>query len=316
MEPIKELVYTQENIYFNDKNLEYLAPFWSDDGETLLILEEQYDGWSKTDALELLQKEFKKIEKVKTVKHLSKNILESEKPGWYYKVYNTILKRTEVNRWFHLIDKSMIVPIDNNLSNLAKNIEEALDKVNEDKSVDGWFVKSGSCSTKHDYPPEPVFSGIEAAQHLLGSTNVINSIKNDRTDYVLIKPWIKEVNDLNEIRVFVRENRVVGVSQQACYSGYSMILKLLDAKEVIDSAQKCYDDFNSKLENKYKFNYECTFDAYISTDTNTGDITVHLIEINGEMFGWGPSGASLFSWVFNPPPKVNEAAKFLVTYVF
>lgn len=315
MDPIKEVIYIQREIYFNDNNLGHLAPFWSDDGNTLLLLEEQYDAWNKTDALELLQKEFEHIERVKTIKHLPENIFESEKPDWYYKVYNTILKRTEVTRWYHLINNAMIVPINNNLTILARNIQKALDTINENnKPENGWFVKSGSCSTKHNYPPEPVFSGIEAAQHLLGSTNVLNSIKNNRTDYVLIRPWIKEINDLNEVRVFVRENKIVGVSQQACYSGYSMVLRLLDAKEVIKATQKCYDDFSSKLEDKYKFNYECTFDAYISTDTE-GNITVHLIEINSEMFGWGPAGSSLFSWIYNPPPKINEPPKFLVTGV-
>lgn len=44
MDPIKEVIYTQGEIYFNDNNLAHLAPFWSDDGNTLLLLEEQYDA--------------------------------------------------------------------------------------------------------------------------------------------------------------------------------------------------------------------------------------------------------------------------------
>ena len=312
MDPIKEIVYTQTCSSFNETNLEYLAPFWSDDGQTLLVLEEQYDGWAKTDALALLKKQFKNIERVQDIKHLPKDIYESDTPEWYYKVYNTILKRTEVNRWYHLIDGAMIASVDIDMGILAKNIQEVLDKV-DDKPIDGWFVKSGSCSTKHDYPPLPVYSGIEAAQHLLGSKSVINSIKNKKTDYVLIRPWTKEIDNLNEVRVFVRNDKVVGVSQQACYHGYSIIFKLLDAKSIIDGAQKCYDDFNSKLVDEHKFNYECTFDAYISTDIETGEINVYLIEINGEMFGWGPSGASLFSWTDNPPPKTDEPAKFMIS---
>ena len=37
-----------------------------------------------------------------------------------------------------------------------------------------------------------------------------------------------------------------------------------------------------------------------------------LIEINSEMFGWGPAGSSLFSWIYNPPPQHDEPPKFMI----
>lgn len=92
MKAVKEIIYIRHNTYFNDNNISYLAPFWSDDdGKTLQIEEEQYDAWSQTDALELLSKEFETITRVKEVQHFPKDELGCDLPDWYYKVYNTIL---------------------------------------------------------------------------------------------------------------------------------------------------------------------------------------------------------------------------------
>ena len=74
MKAVKEIIYIRHNTYFNDNNISYLAPFWSDDdGKTLQIEEEQYDALSQTDALELLSKEFETITRVKEVQHFPKD---------------------------------------------------------------------------------------------------------------------------------------------------------------------------------------------------------------------------------------------------
>ncbi len=312
---IKEFLYYKYNVYYNDNNLAYMAPFWSEDGKILEIEEEQYDAWTATDALDMLKSKFEVINRVKEVKHFSKDMLGAYLPDWYYDVYNTILSRATADRWFHLIDGGFVVPISKTENDevdrkkLGKDIQDKLDAI-EDKPVDGWFAKSSTCSTKHNYPPDQVFGGTEAVMHLLGSDQVNLSISQGKSKHVLLRPWLKSIENNNELRVFVRKGRVVGASQQACYSACA-ILSMFNEQDVIDGCQKCYEDFNGKLPEKYRFNYECTFDAYISTD-DEGEVVINLIEINSEMFGWGPAGASLFSWIYNPPPQPDEPPKFMI----
>ena len=139
MKAIKEFVYIQREIYYNDNNIPYMAPFWSDDGKTLQIEEEQYDAWFNTDAMDMLLKKFETITKVKEVKHFDKDIrmLGGDKlPDWYYDVYNIIIARAGAERWFQLIENSIIVPIppDNDHKKLANDIQTELDKVGKQKS--------------------------------------------------------------------------------------------------------------------------------------------------------------------------------------
>lgn len=312
---IKEFVYNKYTTYYNDNNLAYMAPFWSDDGKVLDIEEEQYDAWDKTDALDMLRDKFETINRVKEVKHLSKDMLNADLPDWYYMVYNTILSRASADRWFYLIDDGFILPIPKkddgevDRTQLSNDINAKLATI-KNKPSDGWFVKCSTCSTKHNYPPEPVFSGPEATIHLLGSSMVNLAIEKDKAKHILFRPWLRNIENNNELRVFVRKGRVVGASQQACYNACA-ILSMFNEQDVIDGCQKCYDDFNGRLPEKHRFNYECTFDAYISTDDD-GNVLINLIEINSEMFGWGPAGSSLFSWIYNPPPQPDEAPKFMV----
>ena len=310
LKAVKEFIYIRSINYYNDNNLSHLAPFWSEDGKVLEIEQEQYDAWSETDALDMLKEQFDTINRVEKVKRFSEETF-SDLPNWYYKVYSTILCRASADRWFHLIDDAIIVKIPENKDNtkLAKDIQTALDSI-EDKPVDGWFAKSSTCSTKHNYPPEPVFSGIEAVCHLFGSSMVKKAVENGKAKHILLRPWLKKIDNNNELRVFMRKGKVVGASQQACYDACA-ILALFNEQDVIDGCQKCYDYINSNLPDKHKFNYECTFDAYISTDDD-GNVNVNLIEINSEMFGWGPAGSSLFSWIYNPPPQIDEPPKFLI----
>lgn len=317
MNAIKEFVYIQSNIYYNDNNIPYLAPFWSEDGRTLEIEEAQYDAWMKSDAMDLLTTEFSVV-RAKTVKKFPKDTLGADLPDWYYKVYNAILSRAYAERWYHLIPDAIVVEIpsqnpDSDATKahpeLAKKIQQAMNESGL-KPENGWFAKCSTCSTKHDYPPNPIFTGAEAVQHLYGSDEVIRAIHSGKATHIMLRPWLEEIERNNELRVFVRQGKVVGASQQACY-GACAILTMFDENSVINACQRCFDDFNQKLPVKNRFDYECTFDAYISTD-NEANVIVNLIEINSEMFGWGPAGASLFSWIYNPPPQPDEPPKFLI----
>lgn len=224
------------------------------------------------------------------------------------------MKRACPTRWWDtLIYKGGIVILSEDrckeLSKGRQNKELAADiqKIMDNgQAPDGWFVKIGPCSTKHQYPPVPVFSGQEAVEHLLDANPVMTHINKGSAACVAMRPWDKKISKHNEVRVFVRKGRVTGVSQQAWYS-LQILINLLSSKDVIESAQRCYDEFNERLKPEYRFNYECTFDAYLTTDAT---LQTHLIEINSEMFGWGPAGASLFHWKSDPPPQADQEPVF------
>eukprot|EP00051_Salpingoeca_urceolata_P001668 m.42938 g.42938 ORF g.42938 m.42938 type:complete len:397 (-) comp11601_c0_seq1:44-1234(-) len=175
----------------------------------------------------------------------------------------------------------------------------------------GFFVKCGSCSTKHSFPPEPVFTGAQAVRHLTAAPNVRRAFRRGTGQCVLLRPWLDGVGESVELRVFVRDTRVVGVSQQACYS-IVPVIHLLDPEEVVAACQALWDRTASRLAPEHRFDYQCTFDAYLVTDPDTADLSARLIEINGEGFGWGAAGASLFHWVHRPPPQPNQEPVFVI----
>lgn len=312
----KRIVYIHRDPWYNDGNHPDMAPFWSpDDGKTLWVEQEQYDAWAKTDALDLIRGQgYDTIEPKKTVPHLlSDSDLDSgDPPEWFYAVYRAINSRGNARRWWSLVEGGALVPLAADDTISATLIQEAMDAA-PCAPEHGWFVKCGTCSTKHHYPPVPVFSGIEAADHLNGALSVQRSLHRKTAECVLLRPWDPQINDVSEVRVFVRQQRVVGVSQQACY----MIVPFMTVwpeDDMVAAFQRLYDDMRTRLPPERRFDHECTFDGYFSTDTD-GNLTGHLIEINGEAFGWGPAGASLFHWRYNPPPQAHEEPEFVVASV-
>lgn len=222
--------------------------------------------------------------------------------------------RADAARWYQLIPGAFMVEIPEGLrEDILSHRSQLVTLVDSHpsfgkQSLDGWFVKSTRCSTKHDFKPVPVWSAEEAVSHLLASTEVTQAIKEGAN--LLFRPWIREITPNCELRVFVRENKVVGVSQQFCYDMVP-VLAMIVAEDMIGAAQECYNNIATGLPVEHGFQDECTFDSYITTD-DEGDVHMHLIEINSGMFGWGPAGSSLFSWGHNPPPKVDQPAVYLV----
>lgn len=314
MDPIRRIIYIERDRDYNDCNVHTMAPF-NLSGRTLLVELPQYEAWAKTDALDLLRAHFPDIQAVDP-SSLSK--LGAVLPDWYWLVYYTILGRSTPKHWYHLVSGAKI--IDCNLNDkeghlqVAQMIQDAMDEHPEHLECDGWFIKSGACSTKKDYKPVPVHSGTEAVEHLSGSQSVLRAFERGHTDCLLLRPWDNSISSNNEVRVFVRNGKVVGVSQQACYTPFVYMLNILKAVDVIDACQREYDRVQAGISKRHRMYYECTFDAYLIID-DKGDVSCHLIEINSEAFGWGPAGSSLFSWTDRPPPQTDEAPLYLVAGV-
>lgn len=314
--------------WFNDNNNYDMAPFSSPDGRTLQVETPQYMAWAQSDGLDLLKGHFETIVQVDTVDRLPASITPNDVPTWYWTVYDTIISRANAHRWYQCLPGAHIVWLDpsdakllidetrkDEATPIVRRLAGEIDTFIASRPMpsDGYFVKCGSCSTKKHYPPCAIFSGAEAMDHLLRASPIIQALATGRAACLLIRPFIKEITGDNEIRVFVRDGIVTGVSQQSCYEfKWLMTMMVESAAEMIRAAQTCYDLFTSVLPSRHQFGYECTFDGYFTTDGSTGDITVHLIEINSEMFGWGPAGASLFHWRHDPPPLPTDPPVFYV----
>jgi len=331
----------------NTNNHYHLAPFCSPDGgRTLEILDETFEQWSRMDALDLLKPQFHTIVSVRT---LSQPISAGGKaPDWFWRIYDAMLSRANASRWARCIPHAAIIelspeqcvqlhtensgggaPGQKPLTEwLTVQIQALIDARGPLPS--GYFVKCGTCSTKHEYLPQAVFSGREAVDHLLCATPVLKALKLGTAQCIMLRPFVCEINTHNELRVFVRKGLVTGVSQQACYTVVDVI-HLLDPTALVKACQKCYDKFSEQLEERHQFLDECTFDAYFLSgaadregadregadresanreDADREDLQVFLIEINSGMFGWGPAGSSLFEWVSDPPPQAHEQPVF------
>lgn len=279
----------------NDNNICQLAPYWLREGtdNVLEVKNEFFKYWTQNDTVELLTAAgFNCIGVDQLSGGFPPDTFNSDLPEWYWKVYQIISNRADASRWYHILPDTVL------------GTAEQLLSMNLVPPDDGWFVKTSRCSTKHDFLPTPVFSVQQAIDQLRSSPKASKALSQGAS--IMLRPWLKEINKECEVRVFVREGIVVGVSQQFCYSVLSF-LSMLDADEVINAAQQCYDDIASKLPQKHGFQDECTFDAYIKPDGK-----IAPVEINGGGFGNGPPGASLFSWTHRPPPAINEPPMFLI----
>lgn len=305
--------------FHNNNNLPDLAPFEYDAvSDTLWVEGDQYDAWAATDTLGLL--DFKAVKRLdRRAKRLDARVF-SDAPEWFLRVYEPINTRSNALRWWsELVLADGVIPITDAQSlELAQGeggesvlrerawlkgkLQAVMDAHPDVK--EGWFVKCGTCSTKNQYPAEPVFSGAEAVVHLLGAEPVRAALAKRRAKCFVLRPWSKAISENNEFRVFVRRGRVTGVSQQACYLRVINVVALFPPEDVIAAAQKCYDEFNAKLPPARRLVHECTFDAYLEYPDE--QLVMHLIEINAEAFGWGPAGASLFEWRTDPPPMPDE----------
>lgn len=311
--------------WFNDNNRPEMAPFALVGGNVLVVEGDQYDAWAATDGLDLLRPHFSEIRRsTEPVPRLPADTPFDKLPEWYITVYNTIIARANAGRWAHLIPGAVWIPVETDaeadalsakdpraLEELVRRIDDAL-SASVSVPEHEWFCKSGTCSTKHDnLPPAPVANGVQAVEHLFASDKVRAQFAKHAAKGVLLRPWDPRITDQNELRVFARQGKVTGVSQQACYSVVS-VMHMVDPKEIVAAAQRCFDAMMAGLDPKLRFDYECTFDAFFTTDPDTGDVEVHLIEINSEAFGWGPAGASLFHWESDPPPSSDQTPVFYI----
>jgi hypothetical protein len=150
------------------------------------------------------------------------------------------------------------------------------------------FIKTSAKSTKHDVKVQPITNGGEALNYLFSSPTIQGVLARNESVELFLRPWNTEVNNDNEIRVFVQDGHIKAVSQQYIYAS-SPVLGMMfqyNAAGILEKISEVWRQIDSST--KYK---DAVLDMFI---TNDGD--VELIEVNCGGTGWGPAGSSLFQW--------------------
>jgi hypothetical protein len=304
----------------NDNNHWEMAPFTFIDNK--LVFDSKL--WGKLDNTWLKEQILNKFSDVV----LQNGVLNKNRPcDNYWILYNLFNNWTSGEKWYNLVPRGKIVeiPIDElpaliNISTrlilcggsiirpetlLIPKTLELLKTVFDVPAEDGYFIKTEHCSVKKDYKPHSVYTPLEALEHILGSRNCASLLISKHQHYLLLSPWIPVLEPLhNEFRAFVKDGIVTGISQQVIYKVSNVMLSVWSkrAEEIYLAVDKLKDIIEEA----------CNYDEYIIDLWISGedDLTANLIEINGRG-GWGPAGASLFSWQFDPP---NDKRELLIRY--
>lgn len=155
----------------------------------------------------------------------------------------------------------------------------------------GWFAKTSVSSGKHERPPRPIWSPLdlvcyltETREHLRQYEDLL-AWRRERLCLVLV-PWDSSITPRSEFRVFVRDRKIVAISQQQWHSLEASPVPApggqLAEKITADMEVNILPLLESELKN---------FIADVWVDQQT-----HLIEVNpgGGAFG---GGSALFHWI-------------------
>ena len=174
------------------------------------------------------------------------------------------------------------------ISKLLTRLNYQINILQKNSGQQELFIKTSAKSTKHDVKVQPITNGVEALNYLLSSPTIQGVLMRNESVELFLRPWNTEVNNDNEIRVFIQDGHIKAVSQQYIYSS-SPVLGMMfryNAADILDKITATWSDITSVT--NYK---DAVLDMFI-----TGDGEVELIEINCGGNGWGPAGSSLFQW--------------------
>jgi hypothetical protein len=318
---------------YNTNNYHKVAPFIFKDNN-LIVQPSFYNKIKDTWVEQELKKQFDSIiieEGVLFGKVPETDDISEDEYNRFFIVYKIFLRWYDSDKWCHVLDrphaiisynkneKEMLINIskrmivggtqrlnDQNKSDLdilIKKIDEGVKKCNKG---DGCFVKMSGASTKHDYAPHAINDGVDCLEHLLGSKRVY---KNLDCNNIFIQPWRNDVKLNGEFRVFVEDDKVIGISQQALDQIYQECINVyrIIYKDIIKMAQDIWDSITDKLEYS-----EATLDVWMDPNNK-----MYLIELN--TYGiWQAAGSSWFNWE-NDFPKASDIKSlddvpFRITY--
>lgn len=265
-----------------------------------------YEEIDNTLVMEILQKDYQVIKSNRSEKYTNSKSDERVELE-YGKIYRILFNWMSIENWCYVLDRKYnLLKLSQEECNFfvksIKNKEfmEKLDMIIEsfESKV---FVKLELTSVKHDYEPYAVSNADELFDQITKSKKCINQLKSNWKDdhYLFISEWNEDIKRDNELRVFIDNGEISGISQQYISDWYPFMTMVVGnyPDQILKSIQKLWNNIRNRIEYK-----TCVLDVYI--ELNDEPFVCHLIEING--YGrWGPAGSALFEWKNDPPSSDN-----------
>lgn len=151
------------------------------------------------------------------------------------------------------------------------------------------FIRFSHKSFKNSFSIKlsPLTSLEEILDALTSSHQLLKTLDEPDQEIFMMK-WV-EIDRSREYRVFIIDSRLVGISQQNCYSSYDCRDR---EKIVLQDAKLIYQYYQDNQRNFDNLNFQiATLDIFIGSGREENE--VNLIEVNPPSL-WGPSGSSLF----------------------
>jgi hypothetical protein len=123
---------------------------------------------------------------------------------------------------------------------------------------------------------------LPSSTHTLSEDDNVNNYNGVPIDYTLVVKQWRNINPSMEFRLFVKENRLIGICQRDCYTYYPFLLT-----EIRTITRPLIDFYLSNVHSK--FICDCyALDVYL-----TANHTVKIVDFN--VFGF-PTDSLLFEW--------------------
>ena len=172
-----------------------------------------------------------------------------------------------------------------------------------------YFVRTENVSLKYgQHGVGPYYSIKQIMESLVSSVDGHTPIYPDTKEIVLyLIPFNDKINDSNEWRVFVNNNKITAISQQACYSKFkpdhfletTNITDIINTKNLLETYAKIIVDyFESTIKHKIKLSNSYTYDFSVYYDETTNNLKPYFIEPNsfGKEYA---AGSALFHWLLD-----------------
>jgi hypothetical protein len=297
----------------NTNNFQELAPFNIEFGKnnTLTLIKPRlvcdslfYEEINDTVIMDILQNTYYIIKSNKKIRYGTNNTdkrIEKE----YWNIYHILFNWMCIKNWSFLLEKpfNLIKLTELECSFLIKSTKDKefmnkLDMIIESFEVKV-FAKLDHGSSKRDIAPHatPISNADELFDQLVKNKYCISHLKTHKKEdnYLFITEWNKDIKKDNELRVFIDNSRISGVSQQYIYESYPFMETIIGKypNMVLKSIQKLWNSIKNRIEYK-----TCILDVYI--ELNDTPFECHLIKING-CNRWGLVGSALFDWKTDDP---------------
>lgn len=290
----------------NKGNVLELTPFFVDIDGTMHVTPTFHDEIQGHVLTSLQKSGLVKISVTLTPQTYTKELLQNpEVDKFYWTVYRAYCEWYNASHWWVCLPHTAHVELtDEERQYLAVGkaclfkchmLDRITDKISDGmKSIHSaeFFIKTTAQSPKHDFAVRSVENPLDALQYLLPSPTIVRILNRDEPAGFLISPWKPSINHGNEIRAFVINTEVVGISQQYLYEE-AICMPYIAAQA--ESIREKIEEFWKWSKQHHKYT-NAVLDMYVDMDDEMDDnYSVHLIEINPGS-GWSPGASSLFTW--------------------